>query len=292
MPAFDKDNQPYQGEHLEQFIQRACAVPFPDDKHLMRYTWPVIRRIFNPLVLDADNIPDRPCLFIGNHALFALDGMIMVPLMLGECNRFLRSMGDKFLWNRMTEGQLLDHGAVIGNPQVCSAMMEQGEDILVFPGGAHEAAKPTSNNYSLMWKERYGFVRLAAQHGYTLMPFATVGPEEFYGHLIEGEDLPDSVVGKLLKRAGVITENTRSDMLPPIPVGALGSLFPKPQRCYVKFGEPIDLSRYAGKVPAQRTQTKIRNEAAQQIERMICELLVLREQRKGEDGMLRRLLTF
>jgi 1-acyl-sn-glycerol-3-phosphate acyltransferase len=179
----------------------------------------------------------------------------------------------------------------MGHPEVCSALMEDGQDILVFPGGAHEAVKPTSDIYSLQWKERYGFVKLAAMHGYTIMPFGIVGPDEFYGHLVEGQDLPNTALGGLLKRLGLLTENTRSDMLPPIPIGALGSLIPKPQPCYIGFGEPVDLASFEGKKLSKPQMKKIRTQVAQQIEEQLSELLLVRERHRGEDGLLRRLLT-
>ena len=92
----------------------------------------------------------------------------------------------------------------------------------------------------------YGFVKLAVKHGYTIMRFGMVSPDEFYGHLIKGQDIPDMAVGELLRRMGFLTDDTRSDMLPPIPVGAMGTIMPKPQRCDVGFGEPVDLASYKG----------------------------------------------
>ena len=114
--------------------------------------------------------------------------------------------------------------------------------------------------------------------------------DEFYSHLMEGEDLPDSALGKLLTRLGLLDENTRTDMLPPLPLGALGSLFPKPQRCYLQFGEPVDTSEYRGRKPGKKQLQSIRRQVAGQIEEMLSELLVLREQQRGSDSLLRRLL--
>ena len=169
--------------------------------------------------------------------------------------------------------------------------MEAADDLLVFPGGAHEATKTAAQKYSLQWKERYGFVRLAAKHGYTIMPFALVGPDEFYSHLLEGEDIPNTALGKLLTRLGVLGDDTRADMLPPIPVGALGSLVPKPQRCYLQFGEPVELSEHVGKTLSKKQLQAIRTRVGSQIEQMLAELLLLREQNRGRDSLLRRLLT-
>ena len=290
MSILDKNDQPFDAEGMERHIARALAVKAPTGLVETLY-YQAIRRLFDPQLVAAGNIPARPCLFVGNHSLFALDGMVLTPVMLHRQGRFLRPLGDRFLWHSFTETRLLTQGAVIGDPAVCSALMEHGCDLLTFPGGAHEATKTASRQYTLQWKERYGFVRLAAQHGYTIMPFAMVGPDEFYGHLIEGEDLPDTAVGKLLQRIGVLGEHTRPDMLPPIPIGALGSLFPKPQRCYIQFGQALDLSRYAGRKITPKRQQLIRAAVALQIETMLEELLARRDREKSSDGLLRRLLT-
>ena len=292
MSMFSKDSDPL-GEKaaLARHIRLALAVERPSGMEL-ELSYQLVKRLFNPMILGAENIPDRPCLFVGNHSLFALDGWVLGPLMAKELKRFPRGLGDKFLFANAGVGDfVLKRGAVMGHPEVCSALMRAGEDLIVFPGGAHEAVKPASMKYELQWKERYGFVKLAAKHGYTIMPFGLVGPDEFYGHLMEGRDIPDSALGTLLKRLGLLNENTRSDILPPIPVGALGSFLPKPQRCYLGFGQPIDLARYSGRTPTRKEQQTIRTAVAEQIETQLAELLFAREQQKGEDSLLRRLLS-
>lgn len=290
MSRFEKENQPFDDEGLALHIEKALAVTKPTGS-TANLGYRLIRRLFDPVLVDVENLPDGPCLFVGNHSLFALDGMVMAPLMLAETGRFLRGLGDRFLWSDATEDRLLKFGGVIGHPAVCSALMENGDDIMVFPGGAHEATKTTAQKYSLQWKDRYGFARLAAQHGYTIMPTAIVGPDEFYSHLIEGEDLPESAPGRILTRLGIISDDTRPDLLPPIPAGALGSLFPKLQRCYFQFGEPMDLAAYAGKNNSKGTLLKIRDEVATQIEDMLPQLLHLRAQQSSDAGFLRRLLS-
>ena len=292
MAIADKDNQPFDEQGLDQHIATALAVKPPVGAEI-DVVHAIVKRVFKPTVVGAENIPDRPCLFVGNHSLFALDGMVLGPVMQKDLGRFLRPLGDKFLFSvDSVANYLVSRGALIGHPDVCSAMMKNGSDLLVFPGGAHEAVKSASEMYSLQWRERYGFIKLAAKHGYTIMPFGMVGPDEFYGHLIEGQDLPDSMLGSLLKRAGLLTEDTRQDMLPPIPTGLLGSLIPKPQRCYIGFGQPVDLSALKGKTPGKKKLQSLRAEVAEEIEQQLNDLLLLRAQRKDKDSMLRRLLTF
>jgi 1-acyl-sn-glycerol-3-phosphate acyltransferase len=292
MSVFNKDNQPLADElALQQHIDRALAVKAPSTLEI-EIAYRAVKGLFNPMVLGMENIPDRPCLFVGNHSLFALDGVVIMPVLLKKLRRFPRSMGDKFLFsNQLSADILVRNGAVMGHPQVCSALMNDGQDLLVFPGGAHESVKPASELYELQWKERYGFVKLAASHGYPIMPFGLVGPDEFYGHIMEGQELPHSAVGRLATRLGLLDENFRSDILPPVPIGSLGTPFPKPQRCYLGFGQPIKLDRYKGQTLSKKSLKTIRAKVAQQIETQLTELLLTREQHKGSDSLLRRLLT-
>jgi len=292
MSLLDKDNNPLADRKaLLSHIERALAVKAPAGLEV-EFVYGMVKRLCKPMVFGAENIPSQPCLFVGNHSLFALDGAILIPLFLKELRRFPRPMGDKFLFSFQPIARLLlANGLVMGHPEVCAALMEDGQDILVFPGGAHESVKPTSKRYELQWKERYGFIKLAARHGYTIVPFGLVGPDEFYSHLMEGEELPDSALGRLLGHLGLLNDNTRTDVLPPLPLGSLGTLFPKPQRCYLGFGQPLNLARYKGKSPQKKTLHSLRAQVAEQIESQLAELLDTQEQYRGEDSLLRRLLT-
>jgi 1-acyl-sn-glycerol-3-phosphate acyltransferase len=291
MTAFDKNDQPLDQQGLARHISTALKIRPPSGSEL-EISYQIVKRLFRPKVVGAENIPDRPCLFVGNHSLFALDGWVLGPVMLKELGRFVRGLGDRFLFSVPSVGKaVLNRGAVMGHPEVCSAMMENGSDLLVFPGGAHEAVKSVDDMYALQWKERYGFVKLAAMHGYTIMPFGLVGPDEFYGHLIEGHEIPDTALGKVLTRMGLLNENTRPDMVPPVPTGILGTFLPKPQRCYLGFGNPIDLAQHKGKKLSKKNMQSIRTQVAGEIEDQLADMLLLREQNKSKDGLLRRLLT-
>lgn len=290
MAFTDKNAEPYNGQDLVRYIDKAVQVTAPKSK-IRKLSYKLIKQVFQPQLLDTHNIPKQPCLFVANHALYAVDGPIIGLPMLEEQGRFIRALSDKFLWHPFNEELLLNQGVVIGHPEVCSALMEVGSDLIVFPGGAHEATKSADKKYQLLWKERHGFIKLAAKHGYTIVPTAIVGPEEFYDHLIEGEDLPNTLVGRALSLLGLINENTRSDLMGPIPLGVFGTLIPKPQKCYIQFSEPLDLSKYKGKRLAEKTMRSLRQQVADDINTMIAALLKIQAKDRGKIGRIRRLLT-
>ena len=132
--------------------------------------------------------------------MFGLDGMILMPTLYFEADRFLRGMGDNAWFQSGVGEKMASNGMVLAHPDVCGALMDDGQNLLVFPGGAAEANKTADEKYSLVWRERYGFVRMAAQHGYNITPFGLVGPDDWYDHAMEGRELLDSRLFKLLRR--------------------------------------------------------------------------------------------
>jgi len=118
-----------------------------------------------------------------------------------------------------------------------------------------------------------------------------VGPDDFYQHLIEGEDLPDTLLGRGLTRAGLLDPDMRRDLIPPLARGMLGSLLPRPEPCYLGFGDAVDLSRHRGRRLVAKTRSDIRERVAEEIDSQLDELLLLRQSERKDQGILRRLLT-
>jgi 1-acyl-sn-glycerol-3-phosphate acyltransferase len=276
-------------DEIADLIEKFLAIEGPNEKSFERL-YAFIQRYFAPTIVGLDNIPDEPTLFIGNHAMFGLDGMILMPTIYHETGRFLRAMGDNAWFQTATGEKMAANGMVLGHPEVCGALMEAGQDLLVFPGGAAEANKTAEEKYSLVWKERYGFVRMAAQHGYNITPFGMVGPDDWWDHAIEGRDLLQSRLVKLLQKMGVIGE-IREDIVPPIPRGLFNTLLPKPERCFLAFGEPIEVPDCKGKKVSMAVQKSVRNQTARQVESLVGDMLLMRTQNKHNEGTIRRLLT-
>ena len=277
-------------EELRELIGIFLAVEGPDVRSLKRQ-YAVVKPYFSPTVVGLDNIPEEPTLFIGNHSMFALDAVIMLPTVYHEAGRFLRPMADNIWFGSMPGKKVAAGGMVLAHPDVCAALMEAGHDLLVFPGGAAEANKPEEERYSLVWRERYGFVRLAAKHGYNITPFGMVGPDEGWEHVIEGQDILHSKLLKLLQRMGLVGD-IRDDILPPIPRGVFNTLVPRPQHCYLAFGEPVEVPDRRGKKGvSERIQKSIRKQTAASIESLVDEMLKMRALHRPEESALRRILT-
>ena len=280
---------PFSEKEIADLTEKFLAIEGPNEKSFQRL-YAFIKAYFPPTIVGLDNIPDEPTLFIGNHAMFGLDGMILMPTVYQETGRFLRGMADNAWFQTSTGAKMATNGMVLGHPEVCSALMEAGQDLLVFPGGAAEANKIAEEKYSLVWRERYGFVRMAAQHGYNITPFGLVGPDDWWDHAIEGRDILQSRLVKTLQKRNLIGE-IREDLMPPLPRGLFNTLIPRPQRSFLAFGEPIEVPDCRGRKVSKAIQKSVREQTASTVEGLVSDMLLLRTQSKHDEGLLRRILT-
>ena len=249
---------------------------------------------FETKVVGAENIPEGPVLFISNHSTNAADTAVILPELQRAAGRMVRGMNDEgFYHNPRMRKFMLSTGAVMGHPKVGQVLFAADKDILLYPGGAHEANKDLSERYTIKWKKRTGFVRMAAKAGVPIVPVGLVGPDEWFDRYMDRGDVADSWLGPILRKAGVSEEFMQSDHMPPIPRGLYGSvLIPKPQKNYLAIGEPIATSRFKGKAISQKDQEKIRDIAKERLEGCISEMLLLQAQDRKNSGVLRKILSF
>lgn len=178
-----------------------------------------------------DKVPSGPVLLIANHSgQFAYDGMMLAMSMLlqGLPPRLCRGMGEYFLFKLPWVGSSAARmGQMVGTPENCAAMLDDGECVMVFPEGARGANKPFRDRYQL---QRFGtgFMRLALQTRTPIVPVGIVGAEEQQPGFANFSDFG--------QRLG----------LPSLPItismpwlGLAGPLFALPTKYRIHFGEPL-----------------------------------------------------
>jgi len=263
----------------------------PNKKRLNR-DLAIFRRYFNPEFYGLGNINENtPHLYIGNHTIYGfIDSPLIFNGLYQHKNVLLRSMVDTLHFKIPFWGRLLTkYGALVGTRDNCDALMQAGEDILVYPGGAREVAKRKGELYTLTWKERTGFVRMAIEHGYNIMPFASLGADEVYSILYDGDEFKRSFVGRKLLKTKFINSNLRGgDTFMPLVRGLGLSVIPRPEKFYFMFGKPISTKEYAGRGGDERVLFELRDKVADSVESILEELKEIRE--KDKTSLLRRLL--
>jgi hypothetical protein len=151
-------------------------------------------------------------------------------------------------------GDFAAFGAVPVSGKNLYRLLAAGECVLLFPGGVREAFKRKDEKYKLFWPAKPEFVRVAARHGATIVPFSAVGAEDGFDVAADVDDfarLPFGIGDGILARSrsipsarAVDTRVTQDGQREESFVQPL--LAPRiPERFYFKFGAPI---RTAGAV--------------------------------------------
>jgi 1-acyl-sn-glycerol-3-phosphate acyltransferase len=150
---------------------------------------------FQATLHDGDRIPRRgAALLVGNHALLGLDSVALTAVLVAEGHRVPRFLAEKNL-SRLPGGRsfLASVGAVPGTPDEAVALLEAGELVGVYPGGADDSFKLSSEAYTLKWGERTGFAKVALRARAPIVPIAATGVDELFTVLRR-----EATIGRLL----------------------------------------------------------------------------------------------
>ena len=215
----------------------------PPPKEIIKFLAKFATWYFDPQFVGLDNLSNKhPALYVSNHTLLGItDGPLYIPKMYEDKNIYMRVMVDNMhkslpLWRSI----LTDLGAVTGRREHATSLMKTKQHILVFPGGANEVCKTKDTAYKLDWKERYGFVKMAIDNEYPILPIASLGGDELFEILADKEDLKDSKLGSWLKEKGILDKYFKGgENIPPLVKGIGPTLIPKPRKIYYKFCKPI-----------------------------------------------------
>lgn len=202
-------------------VARRTALPFA----LAYRYW------FRAVSVGIENVPSGPMLLVANHAgnTFAWDAAMLATALLLEAEppRLARGMAEYYLPEIPWFGTFMHRGgSVVGRPENCRQLLDQGEAIMVFPEGSRGFVKPYSKRYQLQ-RFGYGFARLALENEVPIVPVGIVGGEEHNPGITDSKWL-----GRLIGAPAF-----------PITVGfpwlgLLGAL-PLPVGFRLHFGEPL-----------------------------------------------------
>jgi 1-acyl-sn-glycerol-3-phosphate acyltransferase len=153
-----------------EFIAKAAAV-------FARTIWPYHRAEVRGL----ERIPrQQGVMYVGNHngypymteffiftsALFAQLGIRRYPYILAHDFSLKLPLVNQFLTS---------YGCIRAERGNASRVLDQGESLLIYPGGDAELMRPYRERTRLRFEGRTGYVRLALQHNRPIVPVVAVG---------------------------------------------------------------------------------------------------------------------
>ncbi|MHC9294165.1 lysophospholipid acyltransferase family protein [Mycobacterium sp. LTG2003] len=229
--------------------------------------------LYRPYVDGLHNLPrDGRFLLVGNHTQFGAEALLVPYVVRREIGMRVRPLADRRFGDmpRPAGDLLAACGAVVGAPESARELMRHDEPILVFPGGGREIPKFKGEQYTLRWEGREGFARIAAEHGYPIVPVALVGGDDVYVSMTTR----DHWLGRLSQTVSEKLSG-RTDMAMPLLRGVGPTLIPRPQRMYVRFAAPIDTTK-PPRASAQRWAATVKKHTKESLEKSLAELLKIR----------------
>ena len=229
-----------------------------------------LRKVIKPKVYGIEHVPKKRALLVGNHNTLAVD-LPLLAAELWERGRMVRPLGDHAHFKIPGWRHALSRmGVVEGTREITSELMRRGELVMVFPGGGREVYKRRNERYKLVWKNRLGFARLAIQHEYPIVPFASVGAEH-------GIDIVVDSGSTLLAPVQFLAEKLLGTDAPPVFRGVGLTPLPRPERQYYWFGKPIDTAEFKGHEADDNAARTVRERTASAVEEGIEKMLTERD---------------
>jgi 1-acyl-sn-glycerol-3-phosphate acyltransferase len=141
--------------------------------------------------------------------------------------RLVRGMGEYFLPTLPFFNVMLHRaGSVVGRPENCVRLLQQGEAIMAFPEGERGFVKTYRQRYQLQ-RFGLGFVRLALETATPIVPVGIVGSEEQSPGLAN------------LRGIGRLVGSPAFPITATFPFLGLAGFLPLPVKFHIHFGNPI-----------------------------------------------------
>ena len=250
---------------------------------------------FAPQFYGLDELDvSKPAIYVSNHTILGVfDGYPFAIELFLRKGLLLRALADSNHWYIPVWKDIISKrlGVVEASRDNCRELMKRKESLMVFPGGTREICKKKGEQYILKWSDRKGFVRMAMEYGYDIIPVAAVGAEETYTVVKDANDILHTPFGKFLNLIGVSKKYFKNgDLLPPIVRGIGNTIIPRPAKLYFSFGKRISTSKYKSKFEDEAHQELIKGKVEKALHKQFDELFAIRA-KDNKRSKWRRLLN-
>jgi len=167
-----------EAEAVEARYRPRFARAFGRGAHAINRLW------FRFSLRGTEHIPERPCLFVGNHSGIGIaDVLCLVGGWMTLTNGSRRCVG--MMHKMFIEAPIVGHiasafGAVPAKKENALSALRRGHDVVSFPGGDLDACRPFHEGRRVIFGDRRGYIRLALETGVPIVPVATIGSHHTY----------------------------------------------------------------------------------------------------------------
>jgi 1-acyl-sn-glycerol-3-phosphate acyltransferase len=225
-----------------------------------------LARYFRSEVKGLENIPPGPALVVCNHS-----GGVLTPDMtvfaVGYYDKYgydrpLYSLGHDMLFKGPLAEIFRQTGVIRATPENAAKALASGALVLVFPGGDHDAYRPSMAENVIDFGGRTGYVDTAIEAGVPIVPTVSIGAQASQLFLTRGTGLAHLLgLSKLGQKLG------RSDILPitfGFPFGlsilTMPVNVPLPTKIVTEVLKPIDIKAEFGDNPdVEKVDRRVRS---------------------------------
>mmetsp|Transcript_44922 Transcript_44922/g.72151 ORF Transcript_44922/g.72151 Transcript_44922/m.72151 type:complete len:225 (+) Transcript_44922:193-867(+) len=161
-------------------------------------------------------------------------------------------------------------GAVPVSGRNLDTLMRERKPSLLFPGGVREVYHKKGEDYKVIWPEKGEFVRAAAKHNATIVPFSAIGIADSFRMVADSNDILNApIVGDYVQQRASLLPKARDNetFVAPLSIPQL------PARFYFLFGKPVETFNldYKDKEECQRVYESIRRDVEVGIDMLLAE---------------------
>lgn len=214
-----------------------------------------LTRYFRAEVTGLENLPPGPSLVVCNHS-----GGVLTPDMSVFAvayydkygfDRPLYSLGHDWLFLSPLAELFRQTGVIRATRENAAKALGKGAVVMVFPGGDHDAYRPSMVENVIDFSGRTGYVTTAIEAGVPIVPVVSIGAQESQLFLTRGTGLSHAIgLAKLSQKFG------RSDIFPitfGFPFGfsvmTMPVNLPLPTKIVTEVLKPIDMTAEFGDHP-------------------------------------------
>lgn len=207
--------------------------------------WLLTTLYFRAEVKGFERVPEEgPLLFVANHSGGNMTpDSIVFTLAFNTyfgVERPLHALAHALVTSYPIIGTLAKKwGIITAGPDAAKAVLDRGHSVLVYPGGDIEVHRPWTARHEIRFAGRKGFLRLAKEANVPIVPVVSLGGQDTYFPITDGQRIARALKLDKLARLKVLPI---SIALPwGLNVGDFLGHLPLPAKIRQEILEPIDV---------------------------------------------------